>query len=88
LPCISETGRSAGPFTIEQREPVNWRDSQGRRKTMPEQFENREEVKVKDETASDETARQKIDRVADKLAKKPGQAEKKFDKENSVIFNK
>ena len=55
---------------------------------MPEQFENREEVKVKDETASDETARQKIDRVADKLAKKPGQVEKKFDKENSVIFNK
>jgi hypothetical protein len=55
---------------------------------MPEQFENREEVKVKDETASKETEQQKIDRVADNLAKKPAQAEKKFDKENSVIFNK
>jgi len=55
---------------------------------MPQQFENPEEQKVKDETVSTETAQRKMDRVADKLAKKPAQAEKKFDKENSVIFNK
>ena len=55
---------------------------------MPEQFKNPEEVQVKDKTVTDETAQQKIDRAAGKLAEKPAKTEKKFDRENSVPFNK
>lgn len=55
---------------------------------MSKQFENPEAVKVDDKTASDETAKQKIDRVADKLAEKPAKVEQKFDKENSTLFTK
>jgi hypothetical protein len=55
---------------------------------MPEQFENPEAVKVDDKTASDETAKKRIDRVAEKLASKPAKVEQKFDKENSILFTK
>ena len=53
---------------------------------MPEQFANPKEVQVKDETVPDETAAQKIDHVADKLAAKPAKTENKFDQKNSVLF--
>jgi hypothetical protein len=55
---------------------------------MPEQFENPEAVKVDDKTASDETAKQRIDRVAEKMAVKPAKVEQKFDKENGTLFTK
>jgi hypothetical protein len=43
---------------------------------------------VKDATVSYETAQEKIDRVANKLAAKPAKTEKKFDRENSGLFTK
>lgn len=55
---------------------------------MPEQFENPNEAKLEVETANDLTAKQRIDRVADKLAAKPAKVEQKFDKENSNLFTK
>ncbi len=55
---------------------------------MSKQFESPEAVKVDDKTASDQTAKQRINRVADKLAEKPAKAEQKFDKENSTLFSK
>jgi hypothetical protein len=55
---------------------------------MPEQFVNQKEEKVEDKTVSNETAQQKIDRVANELAVKPARTEKKFDKENSNLFTK
>jgi hypothetical protein len=55
---------------------------------MPEQFENPNEVKVKDEAVSDLTAQQKIDRVADALATKSAKVQQKFDKENTNLFTK
>ena len=55
---------------------------------MSKQFENPEAAKVDDKTASDETAKQKIARVADNLALKPAKTANKFDKENSKLFTK
>jgi hypothetical protein len=55
---------------------------------MPEQFENPNEVKVKDEAESDISPQQKIDRVADVLAAKSAKTQQKFDKDNSNLFTK
>jgi len=55
---------------------------------MPEEFVNAEEVKVEHETESDLKDQQKIDQVANRLAGKPAETEKKFDKENSNLFTK
>ena len=55
---------------------------------MPEEFVNAEEVKVEEQTESELTAQQKIDQVANRLAGKPAETEKKFDKENSNLFTK
>jgi hypothetical protein len=52
---------------------------------MPEQFENPEAVKLEKETVSDETAQQKIDRVAEKAAQKPAHTVKKYDKDHAII---
>jgi uncharacterized protein YmfQ (DUF2313 family) len=52
---------------------------------MPEQFENPKVSKLEDETISDATAQQRIDRVAEKLAKKSSHTEEDFDKEHSII---
>jgi len=55
---------------------------------MPEQFVNPKAVKVEDDTVSDETAQQKIDRVANELAVKPAKTEQKFDRDNNNLFSK
>lgn len=55
---------------------------------MPEEFVNAEEVKVKETTESELTSQQKIDLVANRLAGKPADTEKTFDKENGTLFNK
>jgi hypothetical protein len=52
---------------------------------MPEQFENPEASKLEDETVSDATAQQRIDRVAERLAKKSGHTEQEYDKDHSII---
>ncbi|MGD0891979.1 MAG: hypothetical protein ABR923_10625 [Terracidiphilus sp.] len=55
---------------------------------MAQQFENKEETKVQDETASGESAKKKIDHVAQKAAEKGNKTVKDFDKENSNLFTK
>ena len=55
---------------------------------MTEQFENEEEIRVEEETVSDEAAQKRIDHVAEKAAEKAGKTEKHFDRENGVVFNK
>jgi hypothetical protein len=55
---------------------------------MPKQFVHENSVKVEKETVANETAQQRIDRVANELAVKPARTEKKFDKENSNLFSK
>jgi hypothetical protein len=52
---------------------------------MPEQFENPEASKLEDETVSDATAQQRIDRVAERLAKKSGHTEQEYDKALRLI---
>jgi hypothetical protein len=52
---------------------------------MPEQFENPEETKVKDETVSEESAQKRIDRVAEKAAARAADTEKKFDVEHTIV---
>jgi hypothetical protein len=54
---------------------------------MAKQFENPQETKLEDETVSDETAQEKIERVADKAAAKSSKVEQKFDSEHTVTPN-
>jgi hypothetical protein len=54
---------------------------------MAKQFENPEATKLEDETATDATAQEKIERVADKAAAKPAKVEQKFDKEHTIFSN-
>ena len=55
---------------------------------MPEEYVNAEEVKVREATESELTEQQKVDQVANRLAGKPADTEKTFDKENGTLFNK
>jgi hypothetical protein len=55
---------------------------------MPKQFENPEAVKLENETVSDASSQTRIDREADKLARKSAKTEQKFDQENSHLFTK
>jgi hypothetical protein len=55
---------------------------------MAEQFENKEETKVEEETASDPSAQKRVDQVAEKAVKKAATTEQKYDKENSNLFTK
>ena len=52
---------------------------------MPEQFENQGATKVNNQTTSDPTAQERIDRVAERLAKKPSLTEGKYDRDHSII---
>jgi chromatin segregation and condensation protein Rec8/ScpA/Scc1 (kleisin family) len=63
-----------GKFKVKPGEPI-----------MPEQFEDPEATKVDDETISDPTAQERIDRVAERLAKKPALTEQKYDQDHSII---
>jgi len=52
---------------------------------MPEQFENPKETKLEDETVSDETAKKRIERVAEKAAEKPAHTVHTFDKDHTIF---
>lgn len=52
---------------------------------VPEQFENQEAAKLKDETVSDTTAEERIDRVAEKAAEKSTKTEQRYDKDHNII---
>jgi hypothetical protein len=56
-----------------------------RRKTMSDQFENPEATKLEDETASDLTAKQRMERIAEKAAGKSAKTEQEFE-ENQENF--
>ncbi|MGD0737006.1 MAG: hypothetical protein ABR976_17880 [Terracidiphilus sp.] len=55
---------------------------------MAEQFENKEETRLEEDTATDATAQEKINRVANKAAEKSTKTVQHYDKENSVPFTK
>lgn len=54
---------------------------------MASQFENPEATKLEDETAADLTAKQRMERVAEKAATKATKTEQEFD-ENEESFTK
>jgi hypothetical protein len=55
---------------------------------MAKQFQTPEETKVDNETATDTSAKQKVQNIADKAAAKPAKTEQKYDKENNQRFSK
>jgi len=55
---------------------------------MQTQFENPQEAKLADETVSNDSEQKRVDRVAEKAAKKSTATEQKFDKVNSNLFSK
>jgi hypothetical protein len=59
--------------------------SQTRRWTMPEQFENLETAKLEDETFAEESADKKVERVAEKAARKGTKTEQEYDKEHNIF---
>jgi hypothetical protein len=54
---------------------------------MPEQFENPKTEKIEDETAGEGSADNKVERVAEKLAKQGAKTEHKYDEEKSIFTN-
>jgi hypothetical protein len=52
---------------------------------MPHAFENPKEEVIEDETALDETAQDRIDRVAEKAAEKASHAEQDYDHDHLII---
>ena len=52
---------------------------------MPEQFENPEATKLEDETVSDASAQEMIERVAEKAAEKPLHTEQDYDQGHKII---
>jgi hypothetical protein len=55
---------------------------------MFKQFENPNEAKVTDETASRSSSEQIINHIAEKTAEKATKVEQKYDQENSTLFSK
>jgi hypothetical protein len=55
---------------------------------MQTQFENPQEAKVAEKTVSIDSVKKRIDRVAEKAAKKSTIVEQQFDKVNSNLFSK
>jgi hypothetical protein len=52
---------------------------------MPEQFENKEVTKLDDEAATDATAEERIDRVAEKAAEKSTKSEQRYDSDHGAF---
>jgi hypothetical protein len=52
---------------------------------MPEQFENPEIAKLEDETVAEESADKKVERVAEKTARKGTKTEQEYDKEHNIF---
>ena len=53
---------------------------------MPEEFENPEATRLEDETVSDATAQMRIERVAEKAAKKASHTEQSYDQGSNDLF--
>ena len=53
---------------------------------MAEQFVNPEVTKIEDETASDATAKKRIERVAEKAAESAAHTEQSYDQESTDLF--
>jgi hypothetical protein len=53
---------------------------------MPEQFENPEATRLEDETVSDASAHERIERVAEKAAKKASDTEQSYEQESTDLF--
>jgi hypothetical protein len=53
---------------------------------MTKQFENPEVIKVEDATVSNETAKKRIERVAEKAAEKASHREQKYDEGSNDLF--
>lgn len=60
-------------------------DSQPRRWTVPSQFENPEATKLEDETVAEGSADEKVERVAEKAARKSTKTEQEYDKEHDLF---
>ncbi len=54
---------------------------------MFKQFENPEEAKLEDETVAEESADEKIQRVAEEAASKATKTEQEFDKDHTIFTN-
>jgi hypothetical protein len=55
---------------------------------MTKQFENPNVEKLEDETASNLSPKQQVERVADKAAEKSTKSEQHYDKDNNKLFSK
>jgi uncharacterized protein (UPF0147 family) len=53
---------------------------------MAKQFENPEVTKIEDETVSDATVRERIQRVAEKAAEKSSHTEQSYDQGSNELF--
>jgi hypothetical protein len=54
---------------------------------MPEQFENANVKKLKDETVTAESPQKKIERIAEEAAAKSSKTVKQYDKEKNIFTN-
>lgn len=54
---------------------------------MPKQFENPEVTKLEDEIVVEESAEKKVERVAEKAARKSTTTEQKYDSEHNIFTN-
>jgi hypothetical protein len=52
---------------------------------MAHQFENPKATKLEDETISEESPKEKIERVAEEAAAKAAKAEQKYDKDHTIF---
>ena len=55
---------------------------------MTQKFENPKVEKLEDETVSNTTKQERVDKVADKAAEKPAKSEQHYDDNNSKLFSK
>ena len=85
--CVAGSNRQGG--VQKGTSPLaSWRDNDGQEGPMPEQFKNDQEIEVAEETKPELTEQEKKDRIANRLARKPAETEKKFEEDNSNLFNK
>jgi uncharacterized protein YmfQ (DUF2313 family) len=55
---------------------------------MTQVFENPKVEKLNDETISNATKQERVEKVADKAAEKPAKSEQHYDKNNNKLFSK
>ncbi len=54
---------------------------------MPERVENPETTKLEDETVLNESAEEKVERIAEKAAEKSTKAVQRYDKDHTIFSN-